>query len=244
MEQVWRASLWIFASFSLPIAIAIWIYSMEHPAVPHRWALRRNPSALGQVNCHTLIADPQPPLNIRSSPVVADDNKIASLPNGTTLAVVDEQNGWLRISSPLQGWVYKELTVTSCAQPQDALAKSPGSNSLSPVDQGHQLLAIATEQYQSGKLDGAIALAKTIAPQSSAYQTAQSLVQRWQQDWQTAEAKYYIAQKALRDERWQDVMSQVSGYPDIRYWREKLSLVVQRAIARSQTTLQQPIETQ
>jgi hypothetical protein len=240
MEQVWRAALWILASFSLPIGIAIWVYAMEESAVSRQWALRRNPSNLGQVNCQTLIADPHPPLNIRSSPVVAADNKIASLPNGTTLTIVDEQNGWLRISSPLQGWVYKELTVTSCAQSQDTQAKS----SVSPVDQGHQLLAIATEQYQSGKLDRAIALARTVAPESSAYQIARLFAPRWQQDWQTAEARYYMAQKALRDGRWQDVMNQVSGYPDIRYWREKLSLVVQQAIAQSESTLQQPIAPQ
>ncbi len=236
----WRATFWILASFSLPIALTIWVYAMEHPVIPRAWLFRRHPSSAGQVNCQTLIADPQPPLNIRSSPVVASDNKIASLPNGTTLAVVDEQNGWLRINSPLQGWVYKELTVTSCAPTATALKGTPTS-SLSPVEQGHQLLAIATEQYQSGRLEGAIALAQTISPQSPTYSSAQLLVQQWQQDWHTAEAKYYIAQKALRDQRWRDVMEQVAGYPDIRYWREKLTALVQQAIAQEQKISQNPV---
>lgn len=236
----WRATVWILASFSLPIAIALWMYTMDHPIVPRSWALRRHPPSGGQVNCQTLIADPHPPLNIRSSPVVANDNKIASLPNGTTLAIVDEQNGWLRISSPLQGWVFKELTVTSCA-PTATVAPGTPTSPLSPVEQGHQLLAIATDQYQSGKLAGAIALAQTVSPQSPAYAAAQRFVQQWQQDWQTAEAKYYIAQKALRDERWQDVMAQVAGYPDIRYWREKLTALVQQAIAQEQQTSHHPV---
>jgi len=232
MGQVRDGVLWILASFSLPIVIFSGIRAIANSWDSHQLASYHRSSASSEVSCQTLIADPNPPLNIRSSPVVADDNKIASLPNGTTLSIVDEQDGWLRINSPLQGWVYKDLTVTSCVRPDEPSSAQMPLPQAGQTEQGHQLLAIAMEQYQSGKFDGAIALAKTISPQSPAHRPAQRFIQQSQQDWQNAEAKYYVAQKALRDGRHQDVINEVAGYPDIRYWREKMTVIVQQAIAQ------------
>lgn len=237
MAQVWQTTLWILASFSVPVVIAMVLNAVMHSVKSHPSIVQNGAVEPGQVNCQTLIADPNPPLNIRSSPVAAEDNKIATLPNGTTLTIVDEQNGWLRINSPLQGWVYKELTVTSCIRPNELLAQgSAGTPATAEGEQGHQLLAIATEQYQSGRLDGAIALVQTVSPRSPAYPSAQHFIKQWQQDWHNAESRYYVAQKALRDGRWQDVLNQVGGYPANRYWRERLAVVVQQAIQQDQTT--------
>ncbi len=41
-----------------------------------------------------IIADPNPPLNVRSSPRVASNNIVGQLQNGTRVSVVGEQNGW------------------------------------------------------------------------------------------------------------------------------------------------------
>jgi hypothetical protein len=161
--------------------------------------------------------------------VVSPENKVATLPNGTNLAVIDEQAGWLRISSPLQGWVYKELTVTSCLHSSDSTPK-PLFGSPTQADEGAKLLAIATNQYQAGNLSGAIALLKTIPPSNAAHSPAKLLTHQWQKDWSRAEADYYIAQTALREQRWQDVLQIVNRYPDIRFWREKLAPIVRQAI--------------
>lgn len=240
MEKIGQAMLWILASFSLPIAIAVFTDRLAASSNTLRLDLLAHSQNQTQLSCQTIIADPNPPLNVRSSPVVASDNKVASLPNGTTLAVVDEQEGWLRINSPLQGWVYKELTVTSCMNPTETLNPSPIQNFGMRTDEGPKLLAIATEQYQSGNLNGAIALLKTISPQSLSYTAAQLFIRQWQQDWRRAESAYYSAQKASRDQRWQDVLQQVNSYPDIRFWRAKLAPIVQQAIKRQQAT--EPIE--
>ena len=65
-------------------------------------------------NCTTIVTDPDPPTNVRSSPVVAPDNVVGMLKNGTRVAIVLEQEGWLQISAPIAGWVYRDLTVTTC----------------------------------------------------------------------------------------------------------------------------------
>ncbi len=67
-----------------------------------------------QQNCSTVVSDPQPPLNVRSTPDDTQDNVVGTLEDGTPLSVVTEQNDWLQISSPLQGWVSKSRTKTVC----------------------------------------------------------------------------------------------------------------------------------
>lgn len=233
MEKFGQVMLWILASFSLPLAIAVFTDRLATSSNAMRLGIMASSTDQTQLSCQTIIADPNPPLNVRSSPIVAPDNKLASLPNGTPLSIVDEQQGWLRISSPLQGWVYKELTVTTCTNPSIA-STVPTPRVQGQKDEGPQLLAIATEQYQSGNVGGAIALLKTVTPQSASHTAAQLLTRQWQQDWSQAEADYYTAQKALRDRRWQDVLRQVNGYPDIRYWREKLAPIVQQALKEQQ----------
>ncbi len=139
------------------------------------------------------------------------------------------------MSSPIPGWVYKELTVTSCVNPRDAagqvmLLPQQGNT----FDRGTYLMAIATQQYQSGNLNGAIALARTVAADSPAYPTAKLAAVQWPQEWQRAEARYYSAQKALRDNRWQDAITSAREFPDIRFWKEKLTPIVKQAIEQSQ----------
>jgi len=230
----WLSSswLWLVASFTLPIAIAVGVKAsirLQQPSPP-----------ASQLGCQTIIADPKPPMNVRSSPVVAADNMLGRLPNGVSLIVTDENEGWLKISSPLQGWVYKELTVTSCGLTSGAAIPQNGSltgiAAQSPSDAGTHLMAIATQQYQAGNINGAIALAKTVSSDSSVYPVAIGAVSQWQTDWNRAESGYYSAQTALRDGKWDQVLSQVEHYPNIRFWKEKLAGLVKQAIAQQESS--------
>jgi Bacterial SH3 domain len=175
--------------------------------------------------CHTIATDPSPPLNVRSSPVVAPDNVVGTVRNGTRLSVVDRNEGWLRINQPLDGWVYQDLTVTSC------ISAGAQANASAPADDnGMSVLAQATERYQAGDLDGAIALAQTIPASSAASQAAKGAVNQWQRDWQTAETTFAEMQQAIAQRRWQDVLSRVQAFPDNRFWRAKLTPIVALAI--------------
>ncbi|HEY9669142.1 MAG TPA: SH3 domain-containing protein, partial [Coleofasciculaceae cyanobacterium] len=65
-------------------------------------------------NCSTVVSDPESPLNVRSAPDDTLDNVVGTVEDGTPITVVNEQNGWLQISSPVQGWVSKNRTKTVC----------------------------------------------------------------------------------------------------------------------------------
>lgn len=178
--------------------------------------------------CNTIATDPSPPLNVRSSPVVAPDNVVGTVRNGTRLTVVDHNEGWLRINQPLDGWVYQDLTVTSCVPTTaQANASTPPFN-----DSGMGVLAQATERYQSGDIKAAIALTQTIPAHSAAYQPAKGAVNQWQRDWKTAETTLAEMQTAIAQRRWQDVLIKVQTVPDNRFWRAKLAPIVKIAIQR------------
>lgn len=186
-----------------------------------------------QPGCNTIVTDPHPPLNVRSSPVVAADNVVGQVQNGTRLSVVSEQEGWLQVQGPIAGWIYKELTTTVCPSPH-AISSPVG------VDLNRDTLEQATEQYHAGNLAGAVGLAKSILPSSPVYAEAQAAIARWQQDWPIAESRYYTARQALATGRWQDVLDQVKDFPDNRFWREKLTPLVRQAIEKQAQVNRQP----
>lgn len=177
--------------------------------------------------CLTIATDPNPPLNVRSSPIVAPDNIIGKLGNGTVLTVIDKNQGWLRISTPIAGWVYQDLTVTSCTA-----TFLPAGPTITPSrsDQEQQLLNRATEEYHRGNLQRAITLAKTIPRSNAIYPQAQSTIVQWQWDWHRAEKRFSIAQAASKQGKWQDVLAEVKDFPDNRYWRSRLSVLVREAV--------------
>lgn len=193
-------------------------------------------NAVGQLPentvCTTIATDPDPPLNVRSSPVKAPDNIVGKVNNGTELSVIDENGGWLRVSQPIAGWVYKPLTVTSCVseQAKSQAANSPQPNSELPSAQSVKTLTLATEQYQAGNLNAAIALAQTIPSSDPTHSLAQTTIAQWQQDWQRAEAEFYHAQSALSQGKSQEVLETVQNFPANRFWRQRLTPIVKKAI--------------
>lgn len=172
--------------------------------------------------CQTIATDPNPPLNVRSSPIVAPDNIVGKLGNGTRLTVIGESEGWLRISSPIDGWVYQELTVTSCVP---LTAKNQ-------TEADKQLLIEATEYYQSGNLKAAVALVQTIPATSSLAPIARQSTEQWQRDWAVAETKFYLAQTASADGRWQDILQLAKNLPANRFWRSRMTPIVKLAIQK------------
>ena len=72
-----------------------------------------------------IVDDPQPPLNVRSSPEVTEGNIVSQLNNNTFVSVADEQSGWLRITNPVTGWVAKNRTRSTCAKVDQTITFSP-----------------------------------------------------------------------------------------------------------------------
>lgn len=91
-----------------------------------------------------IAADPNPPLNVRSSPRVASNNIVGRLQNGTRVSVIAEQNGWFQINNPIQGWVAKNRTQSSCTQMRVRITFPSGRNSAAVSD---RLIGAGEHQY-------------------------------------------------------------------------------------------------
>lgn len=76
-----------------------------------------------------VVNDPDPPLNVRSTPQVADNNIVGKLNNGTFLGVIEEKNNWLHISDPVEGWVAKNRTDSTCAVVKKRINFAPQGDS-------------------------------------------------------------------------------------------------------------------
>ena len=100
-----------------------------------------------------------------------------------------------------------------------------------PVYSETEKLYKATEEYQGGDLDGAIALAKSIPSNSNAYPEAQASIDEWQKQWDNAAQQYDAAQKAFKEGRWADVLRAASQVPDILHWQSQTDELVQQAQA-------------
>ncbi|WP_445175809.1 SH3 domain-containing protein [Microcoleus sp.] len=74
-----------------------------------------------------VVSDPNPPLNVRSSPQVRDSKIVGKLNNNTFVSVAEEQNGWLRITDP-PGWIAKNRTESSCSKVNQQINFLPGGD--------------------------------------------------------------------------------------------------------------------
>jgi serine/threonine protein kinase len=92
-----------------------------------------------------------------------------------------------------------------------------------------ETLSKATQEYQAGDLQEAIALVKSIPSHSNVYPEAQATIEAWQEQWQVAAQQYQIAQRAFHESRWSDVLDAVSQIPNISYWQSKTDKLVQQA---------------
>ncbi|WP_414528277.1 protein kinase domain-containing protein [Nodularia chucula] len=96
----------------------------------------------------------------------------------------------------------------------------------------------ATEEYQTGDIEKALALVKSIPAYSNVYPEAQAIIEEWEQQWQIAAEQYQIAEQALNERRWSDVLDVAPKLPDILYWQSKVDQLVQQAQVNIETETQ------
>ncbi|MBD1922339.1 chromosome segregation ATPase [Microcoleus sp. FACHB-831] len=82
------------------------------------------------------------------------------------------------------------------------------------------LLSLAEEDFDSGKIKQAIATARKIPETAPAYKLVENRVQRWQAIWSNAEKIYQKAESELRQSRWHLAFAQAVRLTNIgnRYW--------------------------
>jgi Bacterial SH3 domain len=193
-------------------------------------------------NCQTLVTDPNPPLNVRSSPVSAKDNVVGSLKNGTLVTVINENEGWIQITQPFRGWIYENLTVTTCNTDRNKISVNPAvPNPTPPASEesanvmalsGDALVTAAHNKFHDGDLQGAIEQLRQVSAEDNSHTEATSLLKTMPEQWQSATRIYRKAEAAIQSHHPQVVFALVSEMPDIRHWRAKMTPLVKQAIAQ------------
>lgn len=197
-------------------------------------------------------------LNVRSNP---NADKVGVVTKGTQLTLTGTKQGnWVEIRSPQQGWVFDQYldcssVDTIAEQPESPTPKetqpspTPVETQPSPTpeetpslkpspdqpkDNGAEVLTKATEEYQKGNLERAIALAQSVVPSSQAFEDAQQQIETMQQEWSEAKAKFDRIQQAYNEGRYVDVIIYAadSDFPEQRYWRQELNKLVRQATQR------------
>lgn len=107
-----------------------------------------------------------------------------------------------------------------------------GTNSVGQPDPGSVALEQASQKYQSGELQEALGLAKSVSPESQAYPEAQSAIDQWQKDWQKAQAQEAAIKKAFAQQQWRDVLAKARQLPDVDFWQKRVEPMVQQATAK------------
>lgn len=85
-----------------------------------------------RMECETrmaIVSDPNPPLNVRSSPDANNSQIVGALSNNTFVTVVNQNAGWFQISDPMQGWIAKNRTESGCNQKIEKIQFAKGGNS-------------------------------------------------------------------------------------------------------------------
>lgn len=271
LEQLPKPSLKL--AFQSPLTVGTWLtivvtvlgvgYAVLTPKPSQSSDLKPSPAKVSILEltksgrCQTLVTDPNPPLNIRSSPVSAKDNIVGNLKNGTLVTVINENQGWVQISQPLRGWIYENLTVTTCtadpnktsANPEagpvagpiatlnvpnsaiEVLALTPEESSKSVLMTGDALVTAAQQRFHGGDLQGAIEKLRQVSAEDSSHTEASLLLKTMPEQWQSATKTYHKAEVAIQRHQFQTVLALVSEMPDIRHWRAKMTPLVKLAIA-------------
>jgi hypothetical protein len=92
------------------------------------------------------VNDPNPPLNVRSTPNTAsDDNVVSQLKNGTFVTITGEQEGWFRISTPVKGWLSIKNVESGCNGKVERVSFGKGGNSAEISD---RFIGVGSHEYR------------------------------------------------------------------------------------------------
>ncbi len=114
---------------------------------------------------------------------------------------------------------------------------------IKPVEnakQDDETVEKAKEKYESGDLEGAIAILETLAPNNNNVKEARELMTQWQKDWDKAEGFFNDVNTAISQGKWekvQDYQKNPDKLPDTNYWRKKVEPLFQQAAENAKNSL-------
>jgi serine/threonine protein kinase, bacterial len=130
-------------------------------------------------------------------------------------------------------------SANSSAKPKPKLLPKPEvkpeikEESAKPSDDSAQVVQEAQKKYESGDLQGAIELLKSVGENASTgIQQTTEMASQWQKDWVKAEGFFNEVNKAVENGQWNKVMdykNHPEKMPNIQYWRDKVDPLFQEA---------------
>ncbi len=114
---------------------------------------------------------------------------------------------------------------------------------IKPVEnakQDDEAVEKAKEKYESGDLEGAIAILETFAPNNNSVKEARELMTQWQKDWDKAEGFFNDVNTAISQGKWekvQDYQKNPDKLPDTKYWRKKVEPLFGQAAENTKNSL-------
>ncbi len=228
-----------------------------------------SPSA--QANCTATVAANS---NIRSEPSTDTTNVVQKVSKDTPFLVTGKRTkkGWveLQINAGDSAWAHSNVIKNgdewvTCLRDQSIAVKTVDGSGLiaTPVPKpiikneetikptenakDDQAVEKAKEKYESGDLDGAIAILEALAPNDKRIKEGREMIDQWQKDWAKANGFFSDVNTAISEGKWdkvQDYQKNPDKLPDTKYWQKKVEPLFQQAAENAKKSLPQinPVE--
>ncbi|MEM6753771.1 MAG: serine/threonine protein kinase [Cyanobacteria bacterium P01_C01_bin.38] len=227
-----------------------------------------NNFSAAQANCTATVAANA---NVRSEPsTYTRKNIITKVPKDTQFLVTGKRTkkGWveLQINAGNSAWAHSDVIKNgdewvTCLRDQSIAVKTVDGSGLiaTPAPKAQPILKNeetikpvetakddtveeAKEKYESGDLEGAIAILETLAPNNKNIKEAKELTTQWRKDWGKAEDFFSDVNTAISEGKWEKVQEYQKNpdkLPDTEYWRKKVEPLFQQAAENVQKSLPQ-----
>lgn len=165
------------------------------------------------------------------SDVIANNQQWLSCLRDQGIAIKTVNDNTLITTRPLpQVKPTPSKIATSSSKKSNPFSSEPFT---SDSDNSNQVLQEAKKKYESGDLQGAIALLRSVPKTaSSSFKETAAMVAQWQQDWAKADALFNDINTALAQGQWDKVLEyqkQPEKLPNIKYWQDKLEPLFKKA---------------
>ncbi|MUL38162.1 serine/threonine-protein kinase [Gloeocapsopsis dulcis] len=107
----------------------------------------------------------------------------------------------------------------------------------------HSILETATNEYQSGDLKQAIAIAQHIPEFSPVYLEAQTAIKQWNTEWESNNQYIETAKTALKAGKWEQAIAEANKVLDTVYWQQQTQPIIHAADSKIAATEKQPAVT-
>ena len=122
---------------------------------------------------------------------------------------------------------WKEALALASQIPLDA-AMRPEAEQLI-AQWSAQIFQLASNKYQEGNLQEAIAMAEIIPDSSSWADKVKVAIQEWDKEWQQNKTHLQTAQEALDKGKWQEAIEAAKKVSNTAYWQQQSEPIIQKA---------------